>query len=69
MRSNLSLHLKRERLHARVEPGLLGKVRRIAKRRRTTLTQLIEQGLRFIVQADEAERSAATPKVIDAEQI
>lgn len=48
--------LKRERLHLRLEPKLLGQMRRLAKRRNVTVTSLVEEGLRLVLQRDEAAR-------------
>jgi len=73
MPSSLSALLKRERLHLRLEPRLLGNVKRLSKRRDVTVTSLVEEGLRYVVQKDEAERDALRDiepsTAIDAEQV
>jgi predicted DNA-binding ribbon-helix-helix protein len=69
MPSSSSDPFNRERLHLRLEPRLLGQVKRIAKRRGVTVTSLIEEGMRGVVRQDEAERAEALSRVVDAEQV
>lgn len=69
--SSTTAPLKRERLHLRLDPELLGDVRIIGRDRRVTVTRLVEEGLRWIVQEYKAEQEARAKAVpiVDAEQV